>query len=134
MPSAKNHVWSQFLITFPIRSHIAHGKKFQTDLLLRRGCLAVLGSPAFFWQLAGRKSAPGAGGAQSPVEEPEAAQQQPALASLAAGKQAGREPARLLSIRHLAELTHTHRILTTSPFLMAAFSLCSRPGSVVPQG
>lgn len=58
------------------------------------------------------------GDTQSPTEEPGAAQQ-PVLAPLAAGRQS----ARLVSIRHLAELTHTHRILITSSFLMAPFCL-----------
>lgn len=70
------------------------------------------------------------GDARSPAEEPEAAQQ-PAPAPLAAVRQAGRELARLVSIRRLAELTHTHMILITSSFLMAPFSLQNHLNSVV---
>lgn len=65
----------------------------------------------------------------APAEEPEATHQ-PALALLAAG----REPVRLVSIRHLAELTHIHRFLIASSFLMAHFAPQNHLDSVVLQG
>lgn len=64
-----------FLITLPTKSHVAYGKKFQTDLLPRCHSLAVLGSPALLQQLAGEKVLQAGGNAHSPAEEPEAAQQ-----------------------------------------------------------